>query len=68
MRARGFVVHPGWPTHTHACCATSAEEAAGYVEKMIGNVLVTKQTGPEGQLCTKVRLSGSVQAPSCRQL
>ena len=33
---------------------SSAEEAAGYVEKMIGNVLVTKQTGPEGQLCTKV--------------
>jgi succinyl-CoA synthetase beta subunit len=30
--------------------ASSVDEAVGFAEKMLGNVLVTKQTGPDGRL------------------
>jgi succinyl-CoA synthetase beta subunit len=36
--------------------ATSASEAANYAENMLGNNLVTKQTGKEGLPCNKVML------------
>lgn len=42
----------------HIC--TEAEEAAGYVAKMLGGTLTTKQTGPEGQLCTKVLINEGI--------
>ena len=40
--------------------ACRAEEAAGYVAKMLGGTLTTKQTGPEGQLCTKVLINEGI--------
>lgn len=33
---------------------SSADDAKVIAEKMLGNVLVTKQTGPSGQLVNKV--------------
>lgn len=36
---------------------TSANEAGDYASKMLGQSLVTKQTGPEGQPCNKVLLT-----------
>mmetsp|Transcript_10608 Transcript_10608/g.18056 ORF Transcript_10608/g.18056 Transcript_10608/m.18056 type:complete len:443 (+) Transcript_10608:45-1373(+) len=37
--------------------ATSAEEAEEYVKKMLGNTLVTKQTGASGQMVNKVLIA-----------
>lgn len=56
-RGKGFF-SDGETRGVHIC--TSADEAAGYVEKMLGNVLVTKQTGDEGQLCTKVLINEGI--------
>src|SRR5687767_12638536 len=40
--------------------AHSADEGAGIAEKMIGQVLVTHQTGPEGKLVSKVLIAKAV--------
>ena len=37
--------------------ATSVDEAVGFAEKMLGNVLVTKQTGPEGRQVNRLLVS-----------
>ncbi|KAL9649810.1 hypothetical protein ABK040_009624 [Willaertia magna] len=42
--------------------ALSVEEAENYVSKMLGQVLVTKQTGPEGKPCSKVYLQERLYA------
>src|ERR1700689_3154905 len=39
--------------------AASVDEAVSFAEKMLGNVLVTKQTGPEGRLVSKLLVSGA---------
>lgn len=36
------------------------EEVAKFAEKMLGAKLVTKQTGPEGQLCSKVLINEGI--------
>lgn len=35
----------------------SAEKAASFAEQMIGNTLITKQTGDQGQLCQSVLIN-----------
>lgn len=40
--------------------ADTVEQAADYAEKMIGQVLVTHQTGPEGKLVSKVLIAKGI--------
>lgn len=44
-----------------ACCVFSAEEVEKYAKKMLGNTLVTKQTGPAGQVCAKVLINEGIK-------
>ena len=39
---------------------TEPDEVAGYTEQMLGNVLVTHQTGPEGQPCNTVLVNEGI--------
>ena len=41
--------------------ASSVDEAVGFAEKMLGNVLVTKQTGPEGRLVQTLLIAGGAK-------
>lgn len=41
--------------------AKSAAEVEDYAKKMLGNTLVTKQTGAQGQLCQKVLINEGIQ-------
>lgn len=57
-RGKGVFLSDNETRGVHIC--TDADEAAGYVDKMLGNMLTTKQTGPEGQLCTKVLINEGI--------
>lgn len=41
--------------------ARTAEEVEKYAKKMLGNTLVTKQTGPAGQVCAKVLINEGIK-------
>jgi len=40
--------------------ATTVEEVENFAQNMLGNRLITKQTGPEGQLCSKVLINEGI--------
>jgi len=57
-RGKGHFIESGLKGGVKIC--TTPEEVRGFAEQMLGNTLVTHQTGEEGQMCNKVLINEGI--------